>query len=162
MAKDGTASKADKAKDKGDGASKKASKPDAQALALDVKEFASKLGFVAGGGGNEFDDFAPQKAKQRINPEAAAKEAALMQKDKEQRQKEKKQKGGAIASGAEPGGKAAKSAGGDKEGGKTKGSVDSKGRPIDPRVKERNWNVGAGPRPGATGQRDRARARWRR
>jgi hypothetical protein len=149
MAKDGTSSKADKGKDKGDGPAKKASKPDAQALALDVKEFASKLGFVAGGGSNEFDDFAPQKAKQRINPEAVAKEAAMIQKDKEQRQKDKKQKGAAIASGAVPGGKAAKGDGGEKEGGKAKGSVDSKGRPIDPRLKERNWNVGAGPRPGA-------------
>ncbi|GIM15448.1 hypothetical protein Vretimale_18225, partial [Volvox reticuliferus] len=44
-------------------------KIDANALKHDVKAFASQLGFVSGGGGDDaFSDFAPSKAKQKIAP----------------------------------------------------------------------------------------------
>ncbi|EFJ51407.1 hypothetical protein VOLCADRAFT_87659 [Volvox carteri f. nagariensis] len=44
-------------------------KVDADALKHDVKAFASQLGLVRGGGGDDaFSDFAPSKAKQKIAP----------------------------------------------------------------------------------------------
>ena len=129
----------------------KAAKPDPKALLLDVAKFASKLGFgsSAGGADNAFDDFAPAKAKQPIAKKAkvdkkrggdamapTADEASpTASKPKLLKNKNKKGK-------SEDGSEAEKDAGGG-------GPAAHRQKPVDAKVKERDWNFGVGPRPGA-------------
>ena len=98
-------------------------------LSADVRQFASSLGLVSGGGGdNAFDDFAPQKAKMPIKKAPAAR-----------KDKQKAEKGGGKKRGDDapaPVGDAAK----DRAGG---GKKDGDGK-----TKSREWNFGVGPRPG--------------
>ena len=98
-------------------------------LLADVAKFASSLGLAAGGGG-DFDDFAPQKAKQSIAgkrkmPDADLKPAAAKQ----------------DAASAKP--LSAKAAPKQKDG--SQGHLQSKSH-VDPSIKTREWNVGC-PRP---------------
>lgn len=131
-------------------------KVDVDAVKNDVKAFASKLGLAPGGTGDDvFEDFAPEKAKQRIG--AGAGKADKVKRDK----KAKKEAQGDVAEeGAAKGNKRRR----DDKGGQTaaKGAggaaaKDGKGKDdkqqqhkqqLDPKITERQWNTGVGPRPG--------------
>eukprot|EP00798_Chlamydomonas_sp_ICE-L_P018712 gene18712-25235_t len=99
-------------------------------LAKDVAAFASQLGLASGGGGSEFDDFAPEMANKSIASEKKAKRTA------------KAAASGKTLPDGEKTSRAAKpderQSAGDKPAAKAPG---------------REWNVGVGPRPGgATGK----------
>lgn len=106
-------------------------KQDSDALAADVGRFAAGLGFAAGG--NDFDDFAPHRAKQKLRPSVPAPAAVKAPKASKD--------GKDGPSKRDQGDKSA-------DAGTAKST-----RPVDPRVLERTWNVGAGPRPGKSANR---------
>lgn len=122
-------------------------------LSKDVQAFASQLGLASGSGGsNAFDDFAPDKAKQRVNKDAPKPSgpkpqapAADKQQGNHNNKRGRDQRDGSQGQGhqhGKPGGRQAaqhSTAGGWSAADKQAKDKDTKGR---------DWNFGVGPRPG--------------
>lgn len=151
MGKDAKASRKVVAAEKG-AASEKL---DPEALKQDVLAFASSLGFASAGGsgGNDaFDDFAPERAKQRINSGAKASTRQGQPEGSKANGRARDRKTGPGGKAKEDGVAKGKAGSGDSAGGGDKNKSDddkpAHKRYVDPRVKERTWNTGAGPRPG--------------
>ncbi len=143
-------------------------------LRNEVKSFASKLGFVAGGGAEgTFDDFAPSKAKKRISKGSTARSTSTneheapssstlqgaMQAGGQGKRKRIHQEGKGSPLQQEEKGR--KKEGGDKSlkkgGGKGReGAVNNQEPKTDeqggPKLPPRDWNTGVGPRPGRCGK----------
>ena len=109
--------------------------PKDPALFDDVKSFAAKLGFgsAAVGGDSAFDDFAPEKAKNRIaRPKATTKDVGKDVKLKRHSKPESSSKGESKKKGDHR-------SDAEEDDGDGEKAVGTKGR---------DWNFGVGPRPG--------------
>lgn len=111
-------------------------------LAAEVAAFASSLGLGGGGGGGggAFDDFAPEKAGKKLAPrdgERVDRDRAEAKAKGNKAKNPKAEKGGEAADGGR-----GKQKGENNEGGKKA----SQSEP--PKASKRDWNFGAGPRPG--------------
>lgn len=113
---------------------------DVEGIKADVAAFAAQLGLAGAGADAGFDDsdFKPQKAQQKFENAAKPKRTKGQSESQDSRQVEKKTSAPTKTAGA-------------KQGSDSNALVrrpENGSQEVDPRVRERTWNTGVGPRPG--------------